>query len=147
MMRETMHRGAARGCRCSCTCKEWRQDERSSRPQNACLGPRKDPGRQIKPRRGRARVAVTLLLRKRNDKISRFNLSIVGGEESHIHVNDRDREAALAVFHTTTTHTRVYHFGRRVTETERSRLEFHCAAGWEFLRLVERYPRRRSILN
>ena len=55
----------------------------------------------------RARVAVTLLLRKRNDKISRFNLSIVGGEESHIHVNDRDREAELAVFHTTTTHARV----------------------------------------
>ena len=53
-----------------------------------------------------ARVAVTLLLRKRNDKISRFNLSIVGGEESHIHVNDRDREAELAVFHTTT-HKRV----------------------------------------
>ena len=128
------HASRRGGCRCSCTCKERRRpDERSSRPQNACLGPRKDPGRQIKPRAG-PRVAVTLLLRKRNDKISRFNLSIVGGEESHIHVNDRDREAVLAVFHTTThARARVYHFGRDITETERSRLEFHCAAGRDFL--------------
>ena len=80
--------------------------ERSSRPQNACLGPRKDPGRQIKPRRGRARVAVTLLLRKRNDKISRFNLSIVGGE-SHSCKRPRPRGRASGVSHHHDPHARV----------------------------------------